>query len=190
MKKDIAILGSTGSIGTQTLEVAKALSIKVNAISGNKNISLLERQAREFKPELIAVFEEKNAKKLKENIKDLSSKVVCGMEGLCEISSEPQSEILVTAISGMIGLEPTIAGIKSKKDIALANKETLVSGGDLIINLAGKNKVKILPVDSEHSAIFQCLQGMHSKSDLKRLILTASGGPFFGKAKNDLKMLR
>lgn len=187
MKKNIAILGSTGSIGTQTLEVAKALNIKVNAISGNKNISLLERQAREFKPEIIAVFEEKNAKKLKENIKDLNSRVVCGMEGLCEISSMPQSEILVTAISGMIGLQPTIAGINSKKDIALANKETLVASGNLIMNLAKKNKVKILPVDSEHSAIFQCLQGMHSKSDLKRLILTASGGPFFGKTKKELE---
>lgn len=187
MKKNIAILGSTGSIGTQTLEVAKALNIKVNAISGNKNVSLLEQQAREFKPEIIAVFEEKNAKKLKENIKDLNSKVVCGMEGLCEISSMPQSEILVTAISGMIGLQPTIAGINSKKDIALANKETLVAGGNLIMHLAKKNKVKILPVDSEHSAIFQCLQGMHSKSDLKRLILTASGGPFFGKTKKELE---
>lgn len=187
MKKNIAILGSTGSIGTQTLEVAKALNIKVNAISGNKNIALLEKQAREFKPEIIAVFEEKNAKKLKENIKDLNSKVVCGMEGLCEISSMPQSEILVTAISGMIGLQPTIAGINSKKDIALANKETLVAGGNLIMHLAKKNKVKILPVDSEHSAIFQCLQGMHSKSDLKRLILTASGGPFFGKTKKELE---
>jgi len=187
MKKNIAILGSTGSIGTQTLEVAKALNIKVNAISGNKNIALLEKQAREFKPEIIAVFEEKNAKKLKENIKDLNSKVVCGMEGLCEISSMPQSEILVTAISGMIGLQPTIAAINSKKDIALANKETLVAGGNLIMHLAKKNKVKILPVDSEHSAIFQCLQGMHSKSDLKRLILTASGGPFFVKTKKELE---
>lgn len=187
MKKNIAVLGSTGSIGTQTLEVARDLNIKVNAISGNKNISLLEHQAREFKPEIIAVYDEKNAKELKENIRDLNIKVVPGIEGLCEISCMPKSDILVTAISGMIGLKPTITAIKSKKDIALANKETMVAGGSLVTNLAKENKIKILPVDSEHSAIFQCLQGCHDKKDLKKLILTASGGPFFGKTKEELK---
>lgn len=187
MKKNMAVLGSTGSIGTQTLEVAKNLGIKVGAIAGNKNISLLEHQAREFSPEIIAVFDEKNAKKLKENIRDLNSKVVCGMDGLCEISCFSKSDILVTAISGMIGLKPTIAAINAKKDIAIANKETLVAGGNLVMNLAKENKVNILPVDSEHSAIFQCLQGCHNKKDLKKLILTASGGPFFGKTKEELK---
>ena len=187
MKENIAVLGSTGSIGTQTLEVAKNLNIKVNAISGNKNISLLERQAREFKPDIIAVFDEKNAKELKENIKDICVKVVCGIDGLCEISSLSKSDTVVTAVSGMIGLKPTIAAIKSKKDIALANKETMVAGGNLVMALAKENKVKILPVDSEHSAIFQCLQSCHSKKDLKKLILTASGGPFFGKTKEELK---
>lgn len=187
MKENIAVLGSTGSIGTQTLEVARELNIKVSAISGNNNISLLEKQAREFNPDIIAVFDEKNAKKLKENIRDLNSKVVCGMDGLCEVASFFKADILVTAISGMIGLKPTIAAINSKKDIALANKETLVTGGDLVINLAKKNNVSILPVDSEHSAIFQCLQGCKNKNDLKKLILTASGGPFFGKTKEYLK---
>ncbi len=187
MKENIAVLGSTGSIGTQTLEVARNLNIKVSAISGNKNIALLERQAREFKPNVIAVYDENNAKKLKENTRDLSSKVVCGMEGLCEISSLPKTDVLVTAISGMIGLEPTITAINAKKDIALANKETLVTGGTLVMRLAKENNVKILPVDSEHSAIFQCLQGCHNKKDLRKLILTASGGPFFGKTKEELK---
>ena len=187
MKNNICVLGSTGSIGTQTLEVAKKFKIKVNALAANKNISLLEKQIREFKPSFAAVYNENLAKKLKENIKDTDTKILSGMDGLCEISSLETNEAVITAVSGMTGLKPTLCAIKAKKDIALANKETLVVGGDLVINEAKKNNVSILPVDSEHSAIFQCLQSCADKKDLKKLILTASGGPFFGKTKEELK---
>lgn len=187
MKNNICVLGSTGSIGTQTLEVAKKFKIKVNALAANKNISLLEKQIREFKPSFAAVYNENLAKKLKENIKDTDTKILSGIDGLCKVASLEKTEIVVTAVSGMIGLKPTLCAIKAKKDIALANKETLVVGGDLVINEAKKNNVSILPVDSEHSAIFQCLQSCADKKDLKKLILTASGGPFFGKTKEELK---
>ena len=187
MKKSISILGSTGSIGTQTLEVAKELGVKICGLTANKNISLLEKQIREFKPEVAAVFNETEAKKLKENIKDTNTKILTGMEGLCEIATIERADIILTAVSGMIGLEPTIAAINAKKDIALANKETLVAGGKLVMNLAKKQGVKILPVDSEHSAIFQCLEGCRDSKHLKKLILTASGGPFFGKTKKELQ---
>lgn len=186
MKNNICVLGSTGSIGTQTLEVAKKFKIKITALAANKNISLLERQIREFKPYFAAVYDENLAKILKENIKDTNTKILYGMDGLCEVSSLSSSEMVVTAVSGMIGLKPTLCAISAKKDIALANKETLVVGGNLVINEAKKNRVNILPVDSEHSAIFQCLESCKDRKDLKKLILTASGGPFFGKTKNEL----
>ena len=176
MKNNICVLGSTGSIGTQTLEVARKFKTKITALAANKNISLLEKQIREFKPSFAAVYNENFAKKLKENVKDTNTKVLCGMDGLCEVSSLQSTEMVITAVSGMIGLKPTLCAINAKKDIALANKETLVVGGDLVISEAQKNGVNILPVDSEHSAIFQCLQSCKDKKDLKKLILTASGG--------------
>ena len=187
MQKNISILGSTGSIGTQTLEVCEEQNIKVKAISANKNIDLLEKQIRKFRPDFVAVYDEKAAKTLKQNISDTSTKVLAKMEGLCEISTLSGVDTLLTAVSGMIGLQPTLSAIKAKKTIALANKETLVAGGELVMNEAEKNGVKILPVDSEHSAVFQCLGGKIGSPFLGRLILTASGGPFFGKTKSELK---
>lgn len=187
MKNNICVLGSTGSIGTQTLEVARKFKTKITALAANKNISLLEKQIRKFKPYFAAVYNENFAKKLKENVKDTNTKILCGMDGLCEVSSLQSTEMVITAVSGMIGLKPTLCAINAKKDIALANKETLVVGGDLVISEAQKNGVNILPVDSEHGAIFQCLQSCKDKKDLKKLILTASGGPFFGKTKDELK---
>lgn len=185
--KKIAILGSTGSIGTQTLDVVRAnRDIEVLGITGNQNISLLEAQAREFLPQLVAVYDEGKAKQLKENLKDLNIKVVSGMEGLIEAATLKESEILVTAVVGMIGILPTIEGIKAGKDIALANKETLVTAGHIIMPLAKEKKVQILPVDSEHSAIFQCIH-KEEKSQISKIILTASGGPFRGKKKEALK---
>ena len=162
--KKIAILGSTGSIGTQTLEIVREQKdICVTALAAGKNIRLLEEQIREFRPSLVCVGDEEKAAELKRNIADLSVRVVTGMEGLVEVAVEPESEILVTAIVGMVGIRPTIAAIEAGKTIALANKETLVTAGHLIIPLAKKHKVQILPVDSEHSAIFQCLQGQPEK---------------------------
>ena len=187
MQNNIAILGSTGSIGTQTLEVCEEQNIKVRAISANKNIDLLEKQVRKFKPDFVDVFDEQSAKTLKQNIKDTKTKVFSGMSGLCEISSSPKVDTVLTAVSGMIGLEPTLAAIDSKKTTALANKETLVAGGELVMRAAKKNGVQILPVDSEHSAIFQCLGGETCSEFLEKLILTASGGPFFGKTKAELQ---
>ena len=185
--KKIAILGSTGSIGTQTLEVARENGdLQITALAAGNNIELLEKQIREFHPGLVAVWKEEKAKELKNRVKDLDVKVVCGMDGLLEVATEPSSEILVTAIVGMIGIRPTIAAMKAGKDIALANKETLVTAGHIIIPLAKECNVQILPVDSEHSAIFQCLNGEH-RSQLKKILLTASGGPFRGKKKEELK---
>ncbi len=187
MNKTISVLGSTGSIGTQTLEVARECGIKVSAIAAKKNINLLETQIREFKPKIAAVFDEKAASELKKNVADTSTKVVSGMEGLCDVACENNAEIVLTAVSGMIGITPTLKAIQSKKTIALANKETLVAGGELVMQEAAKNGVDILPVDSEHSAIFQCLQGCKDKKHINKLILTASGGPFFGKTKSELE---
>ena len=185
--KKIAILGSTGSIGTQTLEVVREnKDIEVTALAAGSNIKLLEEQIREFHPMLVAVWSEEKAKELKENIKDLDVKVVSGMEGLIEAAICKDTSILVTAIVGMIGIRPTIAAIEAGKDIALANKETLVMAGHLIMPLAKKHGVSILPVDSEHSAIFQSLQGGQEKS-IQKILLTASGGPFRGKKLHELK---
>ena len=187
MKKSLSILGSTGSIGTQSIEVAKALGIKVNAISGNNNIDLLEKQIRELKPKIAAVYDEKNAKILKNAVKDTDTKILSKIDGLCEVASCSESDLVITAVSGMIGLLPTLRAIEAKKDIALANKETLVVAGEYVMNAAKEKNIKILPVDSEHSAIFQCLECCKDKNLIKKLILTASGGPFFGKSKKELE---
>ncbi len=185
--KKVAILGSTGSIGTQTLEVARENGdLQITALAAGGNVDLMEKQVREFHPALAAMWTEEKAKELRERVKDLPVKVVSGMDGLLEVATDPTSEILVTAIVGMIGIRPTIAAMKAGKDIALANKETLVTAGHIIMPLAEECHVKILPVDSEHSAIFQCLNGEH-KEQLKKILLTASGGPFRGKKKEDLK---
>ena len=184
--KKIAILGSTGSIGTQTLEVVREnKDIEVLGLAAGNNIKLLERQIREFHPKMAAVWSEERAKELRENVKDLNIKIVSGMEGIIELSVMEESEILVTAIVGMIGIRPTIEAIKAGKDIALANKETLVTAGHIIMPLAKEYQVAILPVDSEHSAIFQSLQGGQEKA-LHKILLTASGGPFRQKTREEL----
>ena len=188
--KKIAILGSTGSIGTQTLEVVRENGdIEVLGLAAGNNIKLLEEQIREFKPRVVAVWKEDKAKELRENIKDLDVKVVSGMDGLIEVSVLPETEILVTAIVGMIGIRPTIEGIKAGKHIALANKETLVTAGHIIMPLAKEYNVQILPVDSEHSAIFQSLQGGQHKA-VKKILLTASGGPFRGRKPEQLMNIK
>ena len=184
--KKIAILGSTGSIGTQTLDVVRANGdIEVLGISAGRNVKMLEEQAREFHPQLIAVWDENAAKDLAVRLSDMDVKIVSGMEGLLELARMPQTDILVTAVVGMIGIRPTMEGIKAGKDIALANKETLVTAGHLIIPMAKEHGVQILPVDSEHSAIFQSLQGGQHKA-LHKILLTASGGPFRGKKREEL----
>lgn len=188
--KKIAILGSTGSIGTQTLEVVREnRDIEVTALAAGSNIDLLEEQIREFSPCLAAVWEEEKAAELKSRIRDLDTKVVSGMDGLIQVSTEEKADILVTAIVGMIGIRPTMEAIRAGKDIALANKETLVTAGHLIMPLAKERGVSILPVDSEHSAIFQSLQGGQEKA-LHKILLTASGGPFRGKKREELENIR
>lgn len=184
--KKIALLGSTGSIGTQTLEVVREQGdIQVIAMAAGRNIRLLEQQVREFKPTLVAVWEEKDACTLRESLRDMQVRVVSGMEGLLEVAVIPEAEILVTAIVGMLGIRPTIAAIEAGKNIALANKETLVTAGHLIMPLAAEKGVSILPVDSEHSAIFQSLNG-EKNNKINKILLTASGGPFRGKKREDL----
>ena len=185
--KNIAILGSTGSIGTQTLDVArKNEDLRVVAVSAGKSVEKLEEQIREFHPLLAAVWDEKAARDLKTRIADTDTKVVSGMEGLLELASMPESEILVTAIVGMIGIRPTMEGIRAGKDIALANKETLVTAGHLIMPMAKEYGVSILPVDSEHSAIFQAIHGEENK-EIHKLLITASGGPFRGRTTEELR---
>lgn len=184
--KTIAVLGSTGSIGTQTLEVARAnKDLRIAALAAGRNVKLLEQQIREFSPRIVAVWEEAAAKELKTLTADLDVKIVTGMDGLIEISTLPEVEILVTAIVGMIGIRPTIEAIRAGKDIALANKETLVTAGHIIMPLAKECGVKILPVDSEHSAIFQSLNG-ENKDRIAKLLITASGGPFRGRTAEQL----
>ena len=188
--KKIAILGSTGSIGTQTLEVVRENGdIEVLGLAAGNNIALLEEQIREFHPKMAAVWSEEKAEELRVKTADTGVKIMSGMDGLMEIASMEGSEILVTAIVGMIGIRPTIAAIEAGKDIALANKETLVTAGHIIMPLAKEKGVKILPVDSEHSAIFQSLQGSN-RGELKKILLTASGGPFRGKKQEDLLNIR
>lgn len=185
--KKIAILGSTGSIGTQTLDVVRANGdIEVLGISAGRNVKMLEEQAREFHPQLIAVWDENAAKDLAVRLADMDVKIVSGMEGLLELARMPQTDILVTAVVGMIGIRPTMEGIKAGKDIALANKETLVTAGHLIIPMAKEHGVQILPVDSEHSAIFQALHG-EKQAQVEKLLITASGGPFRGRKREELE---
>lgn len=184
--RKISILGSTGSIGTQTLEVVENLeNIKVMAITGNSNIALLEEQARKFQPELVAVMDEENAEVLKEKLADMDICVVSGMDGLVEAATYDGVDTVVTSVVGNVGLKPTFEAIRAGKNIALANKETLVSAGQLVMDLAKKHNIKIYPVDSEHSAIFQSLQG-NEGNKIERILLTASGGPFRGKKREEL----
>ena len=180
--KKIAILGSTGSIGTQTLDIVDQNQgdLQVVALAAGSNITLLEQQARKYKPVFVAVWDEERANELKQKLADTQITVASGMDGLLAVATIPESEILVTAIVGMLGIRPTIAAIEAGKDIALANKETMVTAGHIIIPLAKKCGVSILPVDSEHSAIFQSLNG-ERQNKIKKILLTASGGPFRGK---------
>lgn len=185
--KKIGILGSTGSIGTQTLQIVRDnRDLKVMALAAGTNVGKMEEQIREFHPEIACMWTEEAASDLKERVKDLQVKVVSGMEGMLEIAVYPDMEILVTAVVGMIGIRPTIAAIEAGKDIALANKETLVTAGHLIMPLAKKKGVNILPVDSEHSAIFQCLHGEKHRQ-VEKILITASGGPFRGRTREELK---
>ena len=187
MSQIISVLGSTGSIGTQTLDVAAQCGFQVAAITANRSIDKLEEQARRFHPELVAAYDESAAAELRIRLADTGIRVASGMEGLIEAATLPGADTVVTAVMGMIGLRPTLAAIDSHKRIALANKETLVCAGELVMARAAQEGVEIVPVDSEHSAIFQCLQGCADRGEVKRLILTASGGPFFGWSRERLQ---
>ena len=184
--KTISVLGSTGSIGTQALDIARLHKINVKALAANRNVSLLTKQAKEFNAEYVCIYDKEKYKELKENFIGTKVKVLCGMEGLCEIAVLDGVDILLNSVVGMVGLKPTLEAIEKGVDIALANKETLVTGGKLVIDKAAQKGVKILPVDSEHSAIFQCLQG-NEMNEINKIILTASGGPFFGFSKSSLE---
>lgn len=186
----LSVLGSTGSIGTQTLEVCRLLGVPVAALCANKNITLLEAQIREFKPSLAAVMDEEAAKKLAVAVADLPVKVVSGMEGFIEAATFSGCDMVLNSVVGMVGLRPTLAALEAGKRFALANKETLVAGGALVTGLAKANGIEILPVDSEHSAIFQCLQAAPESKAFKKIILTASGGPFFGKTRAELASVK
>lgn len=185
MKKCISLLGSTGSIGTQTLQVARSLRLNVCALAAYSNIDLLEKQIREFHPQLAAVYQEKAAAELKRRVADTDTTILTGLDGLCAAACIPAADVVLNAVVGIAGLQPTLAAISADKDIALANKETLVAGGALVQDALQKHKGTLVPVDSEHSAIFQCLQGTPRKA-LKKILLTASGGPFFGKKREEL----
>lgn len=187
MKRTLSILGSTGSIGRQTLDVAQACGHQVAALTVNRSVELAEEQARQFQPQLVVAVDEAAARDLKQRLSDTSIRVVGGREGLMEAATLPQADTVVTAVVGIAGLEPTLAAIDQGKRIALANKETLVCAGDLVMRRAEEKGAEIVPVDSEHSAIFQCLQGCKDRGEVKRLIITASGGPFFGKTKEELE---
>ncbi len=184
--KRINLLGATGSIGVQALDVARAHGYRIEALAAYSDVDKIESQIREFKPEYAALVDEKAAKELKSRVSDLPVKVLSGIEGVCFCSAEAKGEITLNAVVGMAGLKPTLDAVNAGKTIALANKETLVAGGRLVTDAAAEKGVSILPVDSEHSAIFQCLLGSPRNKALKRLILTASGGPFFGKTKEEL----
>ena len=187
MKRTLSILGSTGSIGRQTLDVAQACGHQVAALTVNRSVELAEQQARQFQPHLAVAVDKSAARDLKQRLSDTSIRVVGGREGLMEAATLPQADTVVTAVVGIAGLEPTLAAIDQGKRIALANKETLVCAGDLVMRRAEEKGAEIVPVDSEHSAIFQCLQGCKDRGEVKRLIITASGGPFFGKTKEELE---
>lgn len=186
MNKTVSVLGSTGSIGTQSLEVCEKHGFRVYGLSANNNIDLLEQQTRKFSPEYVCIYNEEKYSELKQRLSDTGVKVLCGMDGLCEIASLEQNDIVLNSVVGMVGLLPTLTAINAGKDVALANKETLVAGGEIVMSSAKAKGVTIYPVDSEHSAIFQCLQG-NKREQLSKIILTASGGPFFKKTYEDLK---
>lgn len=188
--KKIAVLGSTGSIGTQALDVVRSMPCQVIALATYHNISLLEAQIREFHPSIACVMQEEAARDLKIRIADTSVKIVSGIQGLCECAVQEQADIILNAVVGMVGLEPTLCAIEAGKTIALANKETLVAGGQLVMRCAKEKGVNILPVDSEHSAVFQCLQENQNHDKIKKIILTASGGPFFGKTSKELETVK
>lgn len=192
--KRLALLGSTGSIGTQTLDVVRGLKdtdcpVKIEVLAARSNVRLLEEQIREFRPTAAAVFDPAAARELRDRTRDLELTVLEGMDGLCQAAAWETADITLNAVVGMVGLRPTLSAIAAKKSLALANKETLVAGGSLVMKAARENGVQILPVDSEHSAVFQCLQGCPEPKALKKLILTASGGPFFGKTREELKAI-
>lgn len=186
--KNLVLLGSTGSIGTQTLDIAEECGYRVLALAAGRQTAAIEEQIRRFRPRYAALFDKAAAKDLAMRVADLDITVLCGMEGLCELASLPEADVVLNAVVGMVGLQPTLAAIKAGHDVALANKETLVAGGALVMDAVKESGVRLLPVDSEHSAIFQCLQGAPAdRCAIKRLILTASGGPFFGKTAKELE---
>ena len=187
MTKSLSILGSTGSIGTQSLDVARLRGYTVEALTAYSDVARMEAQIREFHPKTVAMVEEKAAADLKVRVADTNTKVLSGKDGVCACARADGADTVLNSVVGMAGLEPTLAAIDAKKKLALANKETLVAGGQLVMEAAKKNGVSILPVDSEHSAIFQALQGRPVNAALKKIILTASGGPFFGKTKKELE---
>jgi 1-deoxy-D-xylulose-5-phosphate reductoisomerase len=187
MSQVISLLGSTGSIGRQSLEVIAACGMSVCALTANHNVELLEQQIRQFHPRLAVCYDEESAKELKVRVADLDVTVLSGMEGLLEAAVMPEADTVITAVMGMVGLRPTLAAIREKKRIALANKETLVCAGELVMDEAQRCGAEIVPVDSEHSALFQCIQGCKDRGEIKRLLLTASGGPFFGKTRQELE---
>lgn len=185
--KGIALLGSTGSIGTQSLDVCRMHGYRVVCLTANRRVDLMETQIREFRPDLVSMMDPVAADDLRTRVADTGTKVLSGMDGLIECATYSGADTVLNAVVGMVGLQPTLAAIQAKKTLALANKETLVAGGHLVTNTAKAYGVDILPVDSEHSAIFQCLQGSPEKGAVKKLILTASGGPFFGKTLAELE---
>ncbi len=186
MPQAVALLGSTGSIGRQTLEVCDALGIRVLALTANRSVELLETQCRRYRPRVAVCVDAGAAADLKVRLADTDVRVLAGAEGLVEVAALDGADTVVTAVMGMVGLRPTLAAIQARKRIALANKETLVCAGELVMRTAREYGAEIVPVDSEHSAIFQCLQGCRDRGEVKRLILTASGGPFFGKTREEM----
>ena len=187
MTKTIALLGATGSIGRQTLEVARELGLTVAALTAHTNIDLLERQARQFRPRLAAVYDPAAAAVLRDRLSDTDIEVLAGEEGLLAAATLAEADTLVTAVMGSVGLAPTLAAIRQGKRIALANKETLVCAGELVMSAAAEYGAEIIPVDSEHSAVFQCLQGCRDRGEVRRILLTCSGGPFYGKTHDQLE---
>lgn len=197
MAKRLVILGSTGSIGTQALDVVRMQGYTVTALAAHSQVALLEKQIREFRPRAAALFDEAAARDLRVRVRDLPVDILSGMEGLCELARREDTDVVLNAVVGMVGLQPTMAALQAGHDVALANKETLVAGGELVMRAAAEHRVRILPVDSEHSAIFQCLQATASGpwappqplagKGVNRLILTASGGPFFGRSREELR---
>ena len=187
MMKNLVILGSTGSIGAQALEVAQQAGYRVVGLAAARQVDLIEKQIREFAPDVVAMYNENAAEELRGRVADLPVRVLSGMAGLCELAALPQADMVLNAVVGMVGLRPTLAAVEAGHDVALANKETLVAGGAFVMDEVRRAGVKLLPVDSEHSAIFQCLQGSPPERRIQRLILTASGGPFFGRSREQLE---